>query len=313
MRGVNSPQPPPSDPASLPHQSASLPSPSNGGHAAHAAPPTLAGAFPTSLVTQLETLAGQARRASTGELAVAVTDLVGRRGWGFQSDERRPAASIIKVPILVELYARAQAGDLDLDERVELRDADKVGGAGVLTELAPGLCPTWRDLGTLMTIISDNTASNLLIERLGFEAINTRMAHLGMPASVLGRKFMIDPAALHAKNFVSARDMASCLAAIYQGSALGPAATAQVLDILSRQQYREKIPLLLPEEVRVAHKTGEISGTRHDAAIVFAERPYVLVCMTWEVADVLAADRAIAQLSRQIYDLVGTEGKLSSP
>ena len=254
-----------------------------------------------ALSQYVQARAAAAEAASSGRLACQVVDLESGQAAGFQADVVRPAASVIKVPILIELHARAEVGDVQLDETTRLQRSDVVGGAGVLLELHPGLEVTWRDLGVLMTVVSDNTASNMLIDRLGFDRINQRMRDIGMLDSVLGRKFMIDPNALHAKNFTTARDMATCLARLQRGELLGVASTAEVIGVLKRQQYREKIPLLLPETVEVAHKTGEISATRHDVGIVYAKRPYVLACLTWDLADVLAGDRAIAALSREIH------------
>jgi beta-lactamase class A len=250
-------------------------------------------------------MAERAEKTSTGKLAACLLDVQSGETWEYNADARRPAASIIKVPILIELFARAELGLLKLTETVLLRRKDKVGGAGVLLELHEGLPLTLRDLGILMTVVSDNTASNMLIDRLGMAEINERMQRIGMPDSVLGRKFMIDPNALHAKNFTTARDMSRCLARLLKGDLLGPQTSHEVVEILRRQQYREKIPLLLPEDVPVAHKTGEISGTRHDAALVLLPRhPYALTCMTWDLQDVLAADRAIAELSKEIYEVM---------
>lgn len=248
--------------------------------------------------------AAAAEAASSGRFACQVVDLSNGCEAGWQADVVRPAASVVKVPILIELYAQAAAGAVDLGARTVLREADKVGGAGVLLEMCEGLAPTWRDLGILMTVVSDNTASNMLIDLLGMAQINERMRAIGMSDSVLGRKFMIDPAALHAKNFTSARDMALCLARLYRGELLDASATAEVIAILKRQQYREKIPLLLPETVEVAHKTGEISHTRHDVGIVCAAHPYVLSCLTWDLSDVLSGDRAIAAFSRDLHAFV---------
>ena len=260
--------------------------------------------------THLEQRALEAQEQSTGHFSCCLIDATTRALWHFQGHTVWPAASIIKVPILVELYARFDAGDLDLDERVCLEDASRVGGAGVLFELHTGLELTLRDLGILMTVISDNTASNMLIERLGFDAINDRIQVIGMADTVLGRKFMTDPDALDAKNFITACDMARCLARLHWGELLGPRSTEDVVGILKRQQYREKIPLFLPEDVPVGNKTGEISGTRHDAALVLLPgAPYILCCMTRGVRDVLAADRAIADLSLYIYEWMNNHRK----
>jgi beta-lactamase class A len=250
-------------------------------------------------------MAARAEETSTGKLGACLLDVQSGETWEYNAGARRPAASIIKVPILIELYARAELGLLKLNETLLLQQRDKVGGAGVLLELHDGLPLTLRDLGILMTVVSDNSASNILIDRLGMAEINDRMLRIGMPDSVLGRKFMVDPKALHAKNFTTARDMARCMARLLKGELLGPSSTLEVVDILKRQQYREKIPLLLPEDVPVAHKTGEICGTRHDAALVLLPRhPYALTCMTWDLEDVLAGDRAIANLSKDIYEIM---------
>jgi len=246
-----------------------------------------------------------AEAASSGAFACHVIDVGGKQEWAYQSDLQRPAASIVKVPVLIELFARADKGQLSLDGTLTLKAPDKVGGAGVLLELHDGLPLTLRDLAILMTVVSDNTASNMLIDRLGMDAINRRIETIGMPQTVLGRKFMIDPNALHAKNFTSARDMAHMFARLLRGELLGPSATEEVIGILKRQQYREKLPLLLPEDLPVAHKTGEISGTRHDAGLVLLPgRPYAICCMTWDLQDVLAGDRAIAEVSRALHQQI---------
>ncbi len=124
---------------------------------------------------------------------------------------------------------------------------------------------------------------------------------MGLSGTILGRKFMIDPEASFQKNFTTPHDMALCLRSLYQGRYLDRARTDLAVDVMARQQYREKIPLLLPETTRIAHKTGEIHGVRHDVALILTDRPYLLVCLTHEVQDVLAADRAIAELSRDVY------------
>lgn len=255
----------------------------------------------------LQGLAEGATERCTGGFGCSVVDLLTGERWDFQGTLVKPAASLIKVPILIELHARAEAGVLDLEQRIVLTDADRTGGAGVLFELHSGLELTLRDLGVLMTVISDNTASNLLIERLGMAAVNRRIQAIGMEQTSLGRRFMEDPVAVGADNLTTACDMATCLARLQQGELLGPAATAEVVGVLERQQYREKIPLLLPEGLPVAHKTGELDATRHDAALVLREDgPYVLTCLSWELRDVLAADRAIADFSKAVYDWMDT-------
>ncbi len=227
--------------------------------------------------------------AVPADTAVFYRDLVEGTCWGVQAEVRFPAASLIKVPIMLELF---ESG-IDLEEPFELQERHRVGGAGVLQELSCGTRLKLLDLCRLMIVVSDNVASNALLDRLGFEAINARIRALGMTQSLLGRRFM-EPAKGERDNFMSARDAAICL----EAANAHPEARA----ILLRQQYREKIPLMLPEGTKIAHKTGELEGVRHDAGVV-ADR-YSLALLTrgggapWEV------DLALARLSRAVYDRV---------
>ena len=236
-------------------------------------------------------------------LGLSLKALDGSFAWSHQGDSIFPAASVIKVPILLEIYRLASEGQLSLDETVRLSAHHKVGGAGVLLELHEGLELTLEDLCRLMIVVSDNTASNLLLERAGFAGVNALMARLGMANSHIGRWFM-EASTPERDNRMTAEDATVCLLELARGELLG-ARTQQALDILRRQQYREKIPLRLPEELSVAHKTGELDGIRHDAALVeLPGQPYVLSLFTdfrdtanapWEV------DRALADVSYEIY------------
>jgi beta-lactamase class A len=212
-----------------------------------------------------------------------------------------PAASVIKVPILLEVYRQAQAGLLSLQEEVVLKDDHKVGGAGVLLELHAGLPLTLEDLCRLMIVVSDNTASNLLLDRVGEQAVNTLMASLGMTGSWLGRRFM-EPATAERDNRMTPVDAARALKSLWTGELLGTF-NEPARSILSRQQYREKIPLLLPEGVAILHKTGELDGVRHDAALVLhPRRPYLISLFTDQGGAPWQVDLGLARISRACFD-----------
>jgi beta-lactamase class A len=234
---------------------------------------------------------------------VAVKDLAGGGEILIQGDKVYPAASVIKVQILVELYRQAAAGIISLDDRCILRAKDKVTGAGVLQWMDDGLALTLRDLAHLMIVISDNTASNMLIDVAGIERINAFMRDFGMRDTVLGRKFNIDPNATTYKNFTTARDMMVLFERLWRGDLLGAADTEEVLMVLKRQKFNEKIPLHLPSGTMVAHKTGEVSRTRHDTGIVFCgERPFVLCVLAADLSHERAGDGCIARISRYCWE-----------
>lgn len=221
-------------------------------------------------------------------------------------DEDFPAASIIKVPILLEALRQG----IDLSRRVPLHSELKVGGAGVLQELDPGLTPTVGDLCRLMIVVSDNVASNMLVDMVGQERVNQFMAHLGMAGSHLGRRFMETPSPGR-DNRMTPADAGRCLAALWRGEALPQPGRDLALGILRRQQYRERLPLMLPEEVLVCHKTGELAGVRHDAGIVeLKDRPYVLVVFTDQGGHPWEVDLPVAALSRAVYERMSRGGEL---
>jgi beta-lactamase class A len=237
------------------------------------------------------------RHLATGETA------------GLDADTAFPAASVIKVPILVEALRQAEAGRVYLESLYSVHESHKVGGSGVLKDMHSGLAVSLRDLLTLMIIVSDNTATNMAIDLVGMQAVNETAGRLGLRETALRRKMMVSITArpdytLAMDNTISARDIGALLVLLAGGKAVSPAADAAALDILLRQQVNDRIPLLLPREARVAHKTGELSATRHDAGIIYgAGGPlYVLAVLTRELVDPPQAARQIAELSREVWE-----------
>lgn len=213
------------------------------------------------------------------------------------------SASVIKVPILVEVFCQRDEGQLSLNETVVLEDSHKVDGSGVLKEIHAGAEFTLLDLATLMTVVSDNTATNLIIDRVGMEAVNKRLRSLGLQDTVLGRKmYDFEAAERGHDNLCTAADMMQILTLMLAGKISSNSTSLEMLEIMARQQCRDKIPLLLPEEIRVANKTGSLTGITHDVGIVYSPSgPYVLCVLTKGVSDRVAADRAIAEVSKSVY------------
>ncbi|MBS2038632.1 serine hydrolase [bacterium] len=241
-------------------------------------------------------------RQLPGEIAAYYQDLHTGRSWGWNADADFPAASVIKVPILLAVLQAAQHGRLSLDQKIQVEFKHHVGGAGVLFELHDGIELTVLDLCRMMIVVSDNVASNLLLDLLPPEAMAEFFAQHSMHRSLLGRRFMEQARPGH-DNRTTAYDMGICLAALARGELLDRSHTNQALSTMRRQQFREKIPLMLPPELPVAHKTGELEGVRHDCGIIEVhERPYVLVLLTQKGGASWDVDRALAELSLAVYD-----------
>ncbi|MCC6019458.1 MAG: class A beta-lactamase-related serine hydrolase [Candidatus Verstraetearchaeota archaeon] len=229
----------------------------------------------------------------------------------INGEEIFPAASIIKIPILVEAFRQNLEGRIKLDEPITLRNEDKVGGMGILKELSPGIQLPFIDILTLMIIISDNTATNITIEKVGMKNVNEYMKQLGLKNTILQRKMMdLEARKRGLENLTTPRDMTILLQKIFEKTILDNKSCEKILDILKRQQVNDRIPKYLPENIPIAHKTGELPGVRHDVGIIYTEKhPYIISAMTKNLKDPLsqktsggAGSEAIAKISKIVYD-----------
>ncbi|WP_229599483.1 serine hydrolase [Runella rosea] len=191
--------------------------------------------------------------------------------------ESVPSASIIKIPILVELMEQVKAGKVNLDETYTLVAADKTGGSGVMASYPDGQQMSLKEVARLMMIASDNTATNIFIRKLGREKINDRMKLLGLASLQLNR-VMMDTAAVSRgiDNYVTARDINALLRLIYGHKVATPNLCEQMMEFLFENRDTVTLPRLIPKTIKIAHKTGGLTYVRGDAGIVFAATPFVI-------------------------------------
>jgi len=243
-----------------------------------------------------------------GRSAVYLEDLSQGELFTINPERVFPSASTIKIPLLAAVLKAAEAGKFGLDDEVSIDPANRVGGCGVLSELNPNLRPTIRDLATLMIIQSDNAATNQLIDLAGMAAVNTLAAELGLKNTVLQRKMMdFEAARAGRNNLTSAGDLGRLLKLLVEGKVVGAAASATIIDIMKRQQLRNKLPAYLPEDVVIAHKTGDLDRLEHDAGIFFLpERSYILVVLTDQLSTNAAGVETIARISEVVYRALST-------
>ena len=242
-------------------------------------------------------------RSFRGDSAVWIEDL--DTGWvaAHQAEKPFPAASVVKVPILVACLQKAQAGELDLAEPVTLRGRDKADGSGVLKEMPNGSTLTVGELAELMVTRSDNTAANLLISRLGMEALNRSFLEMGLTGTRLSRKMMdFSQRKSGVENWTTARDISLVFRRIYRGERMSPAVARRCLELLEQQKINDRIPALLPPGTVVAHKTGLEKGVCHDSGILFTENGAVLVCvLTRNGAKAKPAKKFIARVASRAF------------
>lgn len=221
-----------------------------------------------------------------GEVAVAL-------------DTRRVAASIIKLPILACALETVAAGELSLDEQITVTEQDIVGGSGNIQARGAGVSYSVDELLRAMIAQSDNVAANLIIGRLGMGAVNETCAVLGLTQTVLARLMMDTDAQVQGReNYTSARDAATVLQRLAEGTIATPELCERARGYLLVQEDVRGIVEGVPGDVSVAHKTGSLANAQHDAAIVYAERPYVLTVLTQDLEreQALALERDISSV-----------------
>lgn len=231
--------------------------------------------------------------------------LSGRTIYTRGADSRVPAASTIKVAILLSALQSVSAGRIHLEQPVRL-PAERVGGSGVLRLLPATHLVSVRDLLMLMVVVSDNTATNAVIDLVGVDEINATVSAVGADGTVLGR-LMMDTEAVAAgrDNLTSAGDQVLLVESLVAPGRMLPEPLTRVARvILAEQQFGAGIPALLPTSKTVLHKTGELDGICHDVGAV--ELPdggeLVLAILGTGVAstDRHSASDTIARITRTI-------------
>jgi beta-lactamase class A len=292
-----------------------------------------------------------------GTFGISVEHVERGESAAVNADERFQMASVFKVPVLIELFNQARAGRVSLDTRVEWADPQRFFGSGILNGLRPGLNPTLHDLAFLMITLSDNAATDILCQTVGFDNVNARLKTLGATHTsvTLGTRDLILWAAglrgpqyarlkrgddleaaaplaerqsgqrsflTECPNCTTPADMTLVFEKLIKGEAADPDSTREMLAILGRQQFNQRLPRLLPDGVNVAHKTGSLGfpvWVINDAGIVdLPDGGHVIVSVFShgpagvELSDdaskraTTAAETTIAEIARTVWDFYTT-------
>ena len=236
-----------------------------------------------------------------GRVGLYYRDLQTGEHFGIREEEAFTAASIIKLPIMAELYRQFGEGSLCPDQLCEIRLEDKVPSCGAVAYIHDGALLTLQDLCNLMIVISDNSAANMLARRVGINSVNRYMQELGLRRTRMERLFYDrDGARKGRRNTFCPTDIGRFFELLWGGKIVSPDASRAMLEILKLQQIDYKIPGMLPETVPVAHKTGEDTGITHDAGIIFTDRPFVL-CIASEDTDTVQTRQFISRTAYALY------------
>jgi beta-lactamase class A len=254
---------------------------------------------------KLEVSIAQVDSNLDGVMGVAIEDLTTGQKYELRADEVFPQASSIKIAILVELYRQVQQGRLKLTDLYTVKETDLVEDSPIMNGLTPTVTQvTLRDLATMVVAVSDNSAANILIDRVGMENVNSLLDSLGLSRTRLRRKMMDLKAAKEGRENISTpREMMALLEMLYRSKVLNKTLTEDFFKVLATKKD-SWIPRDLPEDLKIANKPGSLEGVRNDSGVVFLEnRPYILCVMTTYLRREREGEEAISKISLDTYHM----------
>jgi beta-lactamase class A len=272
-----------------------------------------------ALWQKLQDRISEVDRHLDGVMGVAIRDLTSGETYLLHADDVFAQASSIKITVLAQLYQQEQRGRggaknvARLNDLYTVRTEDLVPDSYIMLGLTPGVTRvTNRDLATMMVAVSDNSATNVLIDHVGMSNVEQMLASLGLKNTHLRRKMMdLEAARQGRENVSTAREMMTLLDDIYHNKLFDKDLTADFFKVLSTPKD-SSIPKLLPPDVAIANKPGELEAVRNDSGIVFAiNRPFVICVMTTYLHDERSGQQAISEVALAAYEYFDRLGKSS--
>ncbi len=236
----------------------------------------------------------------------------------YNAEEVFPAASVVKVPLMLEALKQAEEGALDLHARMPMPAEERVGGSGVLFNLEGGAGLTLLDYLTLMIVVSDNTATNIVLDAIGGrDRVNGRLRGWGLRHTTVVGKLMLPPERKNEDQKagklaeITPHESVLLLEKLWRGELLGTEMRLLALETLGAQQYTEILARYLPEGVKTATKSGQIIGVRNDIGFVMTDQPYALaLCSKGSTDGRYHVDNeavlALGRVSRLVFDAMTT-------
>lgn len=253
----------------------------------------------TMLMHELQICADNFR----GNSGIVVKDLQTRQKVCINSESLFPSASLVKIPIMAVVYEAEREGKLRLTDELKLQRKHKARGAGSLYRTRTGKKFTVRNLVERMIEESDNTATNMLVDALGFGYINQKFVEFGLKDTDMKRGIMdLKWRDAGIENYTTPAEMAYILERIYRKDLVSEQASAEMLEILKKQKHNDRIPRMLPDDLEIAHKTGTLRGTISDVGIVFTpEGDFIICVLTDDIKSNRMAKKFIGKVADWTY------------
>jgi beta-lactamase class A len=252
---------------------------------------------------KLEASINDVDRHLDGVMGVAIEDLTSGQKFQLRGDDIFPQASSIKTALLAGLYRQVQDGKLKLTDLYTVQASDLVPDSDIMNGLTPGVTRiTLRDLATMVVAVSDNSATNVVIDKVGMDNVNALMDSMGLKHTRLRRKMMdLKAAGEGRENISTPNEMATLLDQLYRGKVLNKELSEDFFKLLSTHKS-SFIPRDLPDDLKIANKPGELEGVRNDSGVVLVQnRPYVICVMTTYLHRERDGEDAISRISAEAY------------
>jgi len=253
-------------------------------------------------LAQLQAALADVPAYAPGRVALEIKDLATGYTSGVNANAVMPAASTIKIPIMVEVFRQMEAGKFDLNRRVHLEAADRDWGSGDICDAPAGSGFAVSELLTKMITVSDNTAANMLIRLVGRAEINATMTDLGLHHTQLADYIRTAEWGVRRTLRTTPADMVKLLTGMAKHQLIDEWSSREMIAILEHQQINTLLPAALPGYVAIAHKTGSFDDTLNDVGIVYGQEPYVIAVMTTDLPSLSSGRTFIRQISRMAYD-----------
>jgi beta-lactamase class A len=264
------------------------------------APATVRAALLPGPLSELQIELAEATAHAPGHVALEIKDIATGAMSAINAGANMPAASVIKIPVMVEVFRQIALGKFDLNREVTLMSSDRDWGWGDLANAPVGERLPVSKLLTLMITESDNTATNMLIRLVGRWNINHTMATLGLANTRLGDYIRSDGDIRALRT--SPADMVTLLESMARDQLIDPWSSREMISILLGQHHNGLLPVPLPKGLQIAHKTGTLHDTLNDVGIVFlGSDPYVIAVLTTHLIDLDAGAHFIQDVSRMAY------------
>ncbi len=232
------------------------------------------------------------------KISMIVADKTGKTLFARGEHDVVPAASVIKIPVLIELLQQVDEKRIRWRDICKLRESDRVGGSGDLQYEAAGEKFTVNTLALKMIAVSDNVATNMLIDRLGLHEVNEGLENFGFKDTRLNRKMMDMDAVLQGRqNYTTAFEVNKMLWGLLTGKILRPKSSKKAIEFLLKCEDVTTIPRKLPKTIPVAHKSGTLDQLRGDAGIIFSEEPLVITVFVQNFQSFEQAEKIIGEIA----------------